>query len=62
VYVQVWPIAIVTKAVALGDLFRQIEVDARGENLDLKNMVMVITGGDSTQSIEIDPNLDPSFD
>jgi hypothetical protein len=29
----------VTKAVALGDLSKQIEVDARGEILDLKNTV-----------------------
>ena len=32
-------IAKVTKAVALGDLSKQIEVDARGEILDLKNTV-----------------------
>jgi osomolarity two-component system sensor histidine kinase NIK1 len=30
---------LVTKAVALGDLSKQIEVDARGEILDLKNTV-----------------------
>ena len=32
-------IAKVTKAVALGDLSKQIEVDAKGEILDLKNTV-----------------------
>jgi len=32
-------IAKVTKAVALGDLGKQIEDDARGEILDLKNTV-----------------------
>lgn len=36
---QVRSIALVTKAVALGDLSKQIEVDARGEILDLKNTV-----------------------
>lgn len=36
---QVRSIAQVTKAVALGDLSKQIEVDARGEILDLKNTV-----------------------
>ncbi|KIJ97792.1 hypothetical protein K443DRAFT_681283 [Laccaria amethystina LaAM-08-1] len=36
---QVRSIAKVTKAVALGDLSKQIEVDARGEILDLKNTV-----------------------
>ncbi|TDL24345.1 hypothetical protein BD410DRAFT_814134 [Rickenella mellea] len=36
---QVRSIANVTKAVALGDLSKQIEVDARGEILDLKNTV-----------------------
>ncbi|TFK95926.1 hypothetical protein BDV98DRAFT_598145 [Pterulicium gracile] len=36
---QVRSIATVTKAVALGDLSKQIEVDARGEILDLKNTV-----------------------
>lgn len=36
---QVRSIAKVTKAVALGDLSTQIEVDARGEILDLKNTV-----------------------
>lgn len=36
---QVRSIAEVTKAVALGDLSKQIEVDARGEILDLKNTV-----------------------
>ena len=36
---QVRSIARVTKAVALGDLSKQIEVDARGEILDLKNTV-----------------------
>ncbi|KII84955.1 hypothetical protein PLICRDRAFT_116963 [Plicaturopsis crispa FD-325 SS-3] len=36
---QVRSIAMVTKAVALGDLSKQIEVDARGEILDLKNTV-----------------------
>jgi hypothetical protein len=34
---QVRSIAEVIKAVALGDLSKQIEVDARGEILDLKN-------------------------
>ena len=32
-------IAKVMKAVALGDLSKQIEVDARGEILDLKNTI-----------------------
>lgn len=36
---QVRSIAEVTKAVAQGDLSRQIDVDARGEILDLKNTV-----------------------
>ena len=36
---QVRSIAKVTKAVALGDLSKQIEVDACGEILDLKNTV-----------------------
>ncbi|KAH9971282.1 hypothetical protein BJV74DRAFT_783695 [Russula compacta] len=36
---QVRNIARVTKAVALGDLSKQIEVEARGEILDLKNTV-----------------------
>ena len=36
---QVRSIAKVTKAVALGDLSKQIEVDARGKILDLKNTV-----------------------
>lgn len=36
---QVRSIAKVTKAVALGDLSKQIEVEARGEILDLKNTV-----------------------
>ncbi|KAF9021710.1 HAMP TYPE histidine kinase [Hymenopellis radicata] len=36
---QVRSIAQVTKAVAVGDLSKQIEVDARGEILDLKNTV-----------------------
>jgi len=36
---QVWNITRVTKAVALGDLSKQIDVDARGEFLDLKNTV-----------------------
>ena len=36
---QVRSIAEVTKAVALGDLSKQIAVDARGEILDLKNTV-----------------------
>ena len=36
---QVRSIAFVTKAVALSDLSKQIEVDARGEILDLKNAV-----------------------
>ena len=36
---QVRSIAKVTKAVALGDLSKQIEVDASGEILDLKNTV-----------------------
>ncbi|KAA1473198.1 hypothetical protein DENSPDRAFT_779569 [Dentipellis sp. KUC8613] len=36
---QVRSIARVTKAVALGDLSKQIDVDARGEILDLKNTV-----------------------
>ncbi|KAG6906866.1 hypothetical protein DXG01_011628 [Tephrocybe rancida] len=36
---QVRSIAKVTKAVALGDLSKQIEVDAQGEILDLKNTV-----------------------
>ena len=36
---QVRNIARVTKAVALGDLSKQIDVDARGEILDLKNTV-----------------------
>ncbi|KAF8490126.1 hypothetical protein F5888DRAFT_1621258 [Russula emetica] len=36
---QVRNIARVTKAVALGDLSKQIDVDARGEVLDLKNTV-----------------------
>ena len=36
---QVRSIARVTKAVALGDLSKQIEVDARGEILELKNTV-----------------------
>ena len=34
-----WSIAKVTKAVALGDLSKQIEVDVHGEILDLKNTV-----------------------
>jgi osomolarity two-component system sensor histidine kinase NIK1 len=38
-HLQVRSIAKVTKAVALGDLSKQIEVDARGEILDLKNTV-----------------------
>ena len=33
------PIALVAKAVALGDLFKQIEIDTRSESLDLKNTV-----------------------
>ncbi|KAG7450831.1 uncharacterized protein BT62DRAFT_928111 [Guyanagaster necrorhizus] len=36
---QVRSIAAITKAVAVGDLSKQIEVDARGEILDLKNTV-----------------------
>ncbi|KAK0183639.1 hypothetical protein F5146DRAFT_890315, partial [Armillaria mellea] len=36
---QVRSIAAVTKAVAVGNLSKQIEVDARGEILDLKNTV-----------------------
>ena len=36
---QVRSIATVTKAVALGDLSKQIEVEASGEILDLKNTV-----------------------
>jgi osomolarity two-component system sensor histidine kinase NIK1 len=36
---EVRSIVKVTKAVALGDLSKQIEVDARGEILDLKNTV-----------------------
>lgn len=36
---QVRSIAMVTKAVALGDLSRQIDVDARGEILELKETV-----------------------
>ena len=36
---QVRSIATVTKAVALGDLSKQIDVDAKGEILDLKNTV-----------------------
>ena len=36
---QVRSIARVTKAVALGDLSKQIDVDARGEILELKNTV-----------------------
>lgn len=36
---QVRSIAEVTKAVARGDLSRQIEVDVKGEMLDLKNTV-----------------------
>ena len=36
---QVRSIAQVTKAVALGDLSKQIEVDCSGEILDLKNTV-----------------------
>ena len=36
---QVRSIARVTKAVALGDLSKQIEVNAQGEILDLKNTV-----------------------
>jgi osomolarity two-component system sensor histidine kinase NIK1 len=36
---QVRSIAKVTKAVAQGDLSKQIDVDARGEILDLKNTV-----------------------
>ncbi|KIL58310.1 hypothetical protein M378DRAFT_15628 [Amanita muscaria Koide BX008] len=36
---QIRSIATVTKAVALGDLSKQIEVEARGEILDLKNTV-----------------------
>ena len=36
---QVRNILRVTKAVALGDLSKQIDVDARGEILDLKNTV-----------------------
>ena len=36
---QVRNIARVTKAVALGDLSKQIDVDARGEILDLKDTV-----------------------
>ena len=38
---QVRSIAMVTKAVALGDLSRQIDVDARGEILELKETVNV---------------------
>lgn len=36
---QVRSIAMVTKAVAMGDLSQEITVDARGEILDLKNTV-----------------------
>jgi len=36
---QVWNIARVTEAVALGDLSKQIDVDARREFLNLKNTV-----------------------
>ena len=36
---QVRSIAKVTKAIALGDLSKQIEVDCSGEILDLKNTV-----------------------
>lgn len=36
---QVRSIAMVTKAVALGDLSKQIDVDARGEILELKETV-----------------------
>ncbi|KAL4267517.1 histidine kinase [Pleurotus pulmonarius] len=36
---QVRSIAMVTKAVALGDLSKRVEVDAKGEILDLKNTV-----------------------
>ena len=36
---QVRSIAMVTKAVALGDLSKQIDVDARGEILELKTTV-----------------------
>ncbi|KAG1742295.1 uncharacterized protein EDB91DRAFT_1038397, partial [Suillus paluster] len=36
---QVRSIAEVTKNVALGDLTKQINIDARGEILDLKNTV-----------------------
>jgi osomolarity two-component system, sensor histidine kinase NIK1 len=39
---QVRNIARVTKAVARGDLSKQIDVDARGEILDLKNTVNVM--------------------
>ena len=35
----VWYITLVIKVVALGDLSKQIEVDGRGEILDLKNTV-----------------------
>ena len=36
---QVWSIALVMKAIALGDLSRQTKVDARGGILDPKNTV-----------------------
>jgi len=57
---QVRSIALVTKAVALGDLSKQIEVDARGEILDLKNTVngMVIRSVLLWTSLET--FLDPS--
>ncbi|KAH8826030.1 hypothetical protein DL96DRAFT_129853 [Flagelloscypha sp. PMI_526] len=36
---QVRPLAIVTKAVAGGDLAKEIEAEAKGEILELKNTV-----------------------
>jgi osomolarity two-component system sensor histidine kinase NIK1 len=40
---QVRSIASVTKAVALGDLSQQVDVDVQGEMLDLKNTVNQMT-------------------
>jgi methyl-accepting chemotaxis protein len=36
---QVRSISLVTKAVALGDLTQQVDVDVKGEMLDLKNTI-----------------------
>ncbi len=50
---QVRSIAKVTKAVALGDLSKQIEVDARGEILELKNTVNGMVGRLRALSAEV---------